>query len=210
MYRLVLHGESHYAERVYSLRDDTNFYKFVSDNEKKRTAKDILCFMLLLNSAHIQAYLQTISNAIENIRKWCSQIKDNSSFSVKITPSSKKRKSRLYAFPISAGKGNDIDDSVPYTEYYTDDPNCDFALKVIGDSMEPNIPNESIVLSKKCDSIDLGEIGAFYYDGEVYCKRLLYKDGNSYLESINTEYSPIRILPENTLKVYGKIIGVEK
>lgn len=210
MYRLVLHGESHYAERVYSLRDDTNFYKFVSDNEKKRTAKDILCFMFLLNSAHIQAYLQTISNAIENIKKWCSQIKDNSSFSVKITPSSKKRKIRLYAFPISAGKGNDIDDIVPYTEYYTDDPNCDFALKVIGDSMEPNIPNESIVLIKKCDSIDLGEIGAFYYDGEVYCKRLLYKDGNSYLESINTKYSPIRILPENTLKVYGKIIGVEK
>ena len=83
MYRLVLHGESHYAERVYSLRDDTNFYKFVSDSEKKRTAKDILCFMFLLNSAHIQAYLQTISNAIENIKKWCSQIKDNSSFSEK-------------------------------------------------------------------------------------------------------------------------------
>lgn len=116
----------------------------------------------------------------------------------------------MYTFPISAGKGNYIDDSVPYTEYYTDDPNCDFALKVIGDSMEPNIPNESIVLIKKCDSINLGEIGAFYYDGEVYCKRLLYKDGNSYLESINTKYSPIRILPENTLKVYGKIIGVEK
>lgn len=39
MYRLVLHGESHYAERVYSLRDDTNFYKFVSDNEKKELPK---------------------------------------------------------------------------------------------------------------------------------------------------------------------------
>lgn len=210
MYRLVLHGESHYAERVYSLRDDTNFYKFVSDDEKKRTAKDILCFMYLLNSAHIQAYLQTISNAIENIKQWCSQVKDNSTFSIKTTSSFKKRKIRLYAFPLSAGRGNDIDESVPYTEYYTDNLNCDFALKVIGDSMEPSIPNESVVLVKKCDSVEAGEIGAFYYDGEVYCKRLLCKDGNSYLESINTKYSPIRIIPENTLKVYGKIIGVEK
>ncbi len=209
MYRLVLHGESHYAERVYSLRDDTNFYKFVSDEEKKRTAKDILCFMYLLNPAHIQAYLQTIPNAIENIKQWCAQVKDNSTFSINTTSSSKKRKIRLYAFPLSAGRGNDIDDSVPYTEYYTDNLNCDFALKVIGDSMEPNIPNESVVLVKKCDCVDAGEIGAFYYDGEVYCKRLLCKDDNSYLESINTKYTPIKILPENTLKVYGKIIGVE-
>lgn len=208
MYRLVLHGESHYAERVYSLRDDTNFYKFVSDNEKKRTAKDILCFMYLLNSAHIQAYLQAIPNAIENIKKWCNQIKDNSSFSGKTTSSSKKRKIRIYDFPISAGSGNDIDDNVLSTEYYTDDPNCDFALKVIGDSMEPNIPNGSIVLVKKCESVDMGEIGAFYYNGEVYCKRLLYKDGNTYLESINTKYPPIKVLSENTLKVYGKIIDV--
>ena len=103
MYRLVLNVDSHYALRVYRLRDDTNFYKVVSDIEKKRTAKDILCFMFLLNSAHIQAYLQTISNAIENIKKWCSQIKDNSSFSVKIMPSSKKEKfgCTLFRYPLA-------------------------------------------------------------------------------------------------------------
>lgn len=210
MYRLVLHGESHYAERVYSLRDDTNFYEFVSDDEKKRTAKDILCFMYLLNPAHIQAYLQTISNAIENIKQWCSKIKDNSSFSVEVTTCSKKRKVHLYDFSLSAGKGNYIDNDVSYTEYFTNETDCDFALKVSGDSMEPNIPNDSIVLIKKCDCVDAGEIGAFYYDGEVYCKRLLCENGKSYLESINDKYEPIEIIPENTLKVYGKIIAVEE
>ena len=210
MYRLVLHGESHYAERVYSLRDDTNFYEFVSDDEKKRTAKDILCFMYLLNPAHIQAYLQTISNAIENIKQWCSKIKDNSSFSVEVTTHSKKRKVHLYDFSLSAGKGNDIDNDVSYTEYFTNETDCDFALKVSGDSMKPNIPNDSIVLIKKCDCVDAGEIGAFYYDGEVYCKRLLCENGKSYLESINDKYEPIEIIPENTLKVYGKIIAVEE
>lgn len=210
MYRLVLHGESHYAERVYSLRDDTNFYKFVSDNEKKRTAKDILCFMYLLNPAHIQAYLQTISNSIENIKQWCSQIMDNSLLSVEVETLSKKRKVRLYDFSLSAGKGNNIENNVSYTEYDTDETDCDFALKVSGDSMEPDIPNNSIVLIKKCDYVDAGEIGAFYYDGEVYCKRLLCEDGKSYLESINTKYAPIELVPENTLKVYGKIITVEE
>ena len=209
MYRLVLHGESHYLERVYSLRDDTNFYEFVSDDEKKRTAKDILCFMYLLNPAHIQAYLQTITNAIENIKQWCKQIKDNSSFSVDMTVSSKKRKIRLYDFALCAGMGNDIDNNVPYIEHETDEMDCDFALKVSGDSMEPDIPNGSIVLVKICDSINVGEIGAFYYDGVAYCKRVLFENGKSYLESINTKYAPIEIVPENTLKVYGKIIGVE-
>lgn len=209
MYRLVLHGESHYAERVYSLRDDTNFYNFVSEDEKKRTAKDILCFMYLLNAAHIQAYLQTIPDAIETIKRWCNQINANSSFSLeKIV--TKKRKIRLYDESLSAGMGNNIDDFVQYTDYFTDDSTCDFALKVSGDSMEPDIPNKSIVLIKKCDSVDPGEIGAFYYDGEVYCKRLLCENGDSYLESINKTYAPIKILLDNTLTVYGKVVGIEQ
>lgn len=70
--------------------------------------------------------------------------------------------------------------------------------------MEPNIPNESIVLIKKCDSIDLGEIGAFYYDGEVYCKRLLYKDGNSYLESINTKIFSYYVLSRKYIESVWK------
>lgn len=209
MYRLVLHGESHSEEKVYSLRDDTNFYKFVSDEEKNRTAKDILCFMYLLNPAHIQAYLQTISNSIETIKRWCNQINANTAFSVDIT-AIKKRKIRLYDNSLSAGMGNNIDDVVPYTEYLTTDETCDYALKVSGDSMEPEIPNKSIVFIKKCDTIEPGEIGAFYYDGEVYCKRLLCENGEMFLESINQNYEPIKILPESTLTVYGKVIGLEK
>jgi len=209
MYRLVLHGESHYEERVYSLNDHTNFYDFVSDKEKKRTAKDILCFMYLLNSAHIQSYLQDIANAISNIKQWCSQIKENSSFSLENAELSKKHKIRLYNFPISAGTGNDIDDNVQYAEYYTDEFDCDFALKIDGDSMEPEIPDKSIVLVKKCENIENGKVGAFYYDGEIYCKRLIENQGVFYLESNNAKYEPIKILPDSTLKVYGKVIKIE-
>lgn len=39
MYRLVLHGESHYVEQVYSIRDDYNFFQFISEDEKRKTDK---------------------------------------------------------------------------------------------------------------------------------------------------------------------------
>ena len=102
-----------------------------------------------------------------------------------------------------------IDKKQLSSEYYTDETNCDFALKISGDSMEPEIPNKSTVLIKKCDCINDGDIGAFYYDGVVYCKKLLKKDGELYLESINKKYAPIKIMPERLLEVYGIVVGVE-
>lgn len=210
MYRLVLHGESHYEERVYSLRDDTNFYRFVSDNEKKRTAKDILCFMYLLNPAHVQSYLRVIKNANQNITMWCAQIKDNTSFSLDVIETSPKYKIKLFDCPLSAGIGNAIEDNVQYNDYYTEHQDCDFALKISGDSMEPEIVDNSIVLIKACENIENGQIGAFYYDGEVYCKRLVSKQGIFYLESVNTKYEPIIIHSDRVFKIYGKVIGVEK
>lgn len=209
MYRLVLHGESHLEERVYSLRDDSNFYRFISDNEKQRTAKDILCFMYLLNPAHIQSYLQTIKNAIPNIKLWCNQINDNATFSLDVVESPKKHKVKLFDYPLSAGEGNDIDDNVQYTDYYTDQE-CDFALKISGNSMEPEIPDNSIVLIKKSENIDSGQVGAFYYGGEVFCKRLVNKQGTLYLESNNPTYAPIKILSDIVLKAYGKVVSVEQ
>lgn len=43
MYRLVLHGESHFETRVYALQDDLSFYRFISEEEKQRTCKEVLC-----------------------------------------------------------------------------------------------------------------------------------------------------------------------
>lgn len=70
MYRLVLHGESHYEEQIYSIHDGYHFYQFISEEEKVKIAKSILCFMYLLNPHHIIAYLQAEAGAIENIKQW--------------------------------------------------------------------------------------------------------------------------------------------
>ncbi|MDU2829891.1 MAG: AAA family ATPase [Anaerococcus sp.] len=71
MYRLILNGGSHKEEEIRSGRLD--FFTVISDDEKVRTAKDILCFMYLLNDMHVIAHL---GNIREELNKWCDEIKN--------------------------------------------------------------------------------------------------------------------------------------
>ena len=71
MYRLVLHGESHYEEQVQGMRD-FRFNQFLSEGEKKRTAREILCFMYLLNKHHILSHLPI--NAEPDLVGWVASI----------------------------------------------------------------------------------------------------------------------------------------
>lgn len=206
MYRLVLHGESHYEEQVYSIHDGNNFYEFISEVEKQKTAKNILCFMYLLNPYHIVAYLREVSNSKNNIELWIKDIPENESF--EIIETKVKRIVPLYDLPLSAGIGNESFDGIPFEEYETENQICDFALKVSGDSMEPNIKDQSIVLIKRTDNVDEGKPGAFYLNGKMYCKYLSYKDGSTLLCSFNNKYNPIVIESEDTLFVYGEVIEI--
>lgn len=204
MYRLVLHGESHFETRVYAIQDDLNFYRFISGKEKQRTCKEVLCFMYCLNSDHIESH---IPDAIHEIQKWMTDIRTNEEFDITANP--QKRIIPLYDIPLSAGLGENIFDSnIPFVEYETDVGDGDFALHVSGDSMEPDIPNGSIVVVKKQSEIADGISGAFFLNGEVYCKKLLHKDEKVFLCSDNAEYQPIEVHESDTLAAYGKIIKV--
>ena len=75
MYRLVLNGESHMEERTRTLID-IDFTSILSASEKQRTARDILCFMYLLNSSHINAHLKEVEDAENEIQSWCNAIKE--------------------------------------------------------------------------------------------------------------------------------------
>lgn len=71
MYRLILNGGSHKEEEIRS--GILDFFTVISDDEKVRTAKDILCFMYLLNDMHVIAHL---GNIREELNKWCDEIKN--------------------------------------------------------------------------------------------------------------------------------------
>lgn len=70
MYRLVLNGGSHKEEQARSL--DIDFFSVITEEEKERTAKEIVCFIYLLNKEHIKAHLGDISSTVDT---WCEEIK---------------------------------------------------------------------------------------------------------------------------------------
>lgn len=73
MYRLVLNTGSHMEEKVKTI-DDMNFFDYISDADKQRTAKDVICFLYKINPLHVKAHLQGKENAVEKIEMWCEAI----------------------------------------------------------------------------------------------------------------------------------------
>ena len=72
MYRLVLNGGSHRADQVKNMQVD--FFSVISESEKRRTAKEVLCFMRLLNAPHVKAHLG--ADAMADIDSWCEEIRN--------------------------------------------------------------------------------------------------------------------------------------
>ena len=70
MYRIVLNNGSHREEQTRSMEID--FLSVISEAEKRRTAKEIICFIYLLNKTHLLAHLGDVSITID---KWCEEIK---------------------------------------------------------------------------------------------------------------------------------------
>ena len=74
--------------------------------------------------------------------------------------------------------------------------------------MEPRINNGSIALIKQADILADGHIGAFYYDGEVFCKIFRKTKTEVFLESVNKKYSPIYLAENASFKIYVEVIAV--
>ena len=76
MYRLVLHGGSHREEQVKAMKD-LRFFSVITCAEKKRTARDILCFIFLLNKQHLLFHLANCKDVESTLKSWCQDIKKN-------------------------------------------------------------------------------------------------------------------------------------
>ena len=74
MYRLILHGGSHKEEQIKTM-NDFQFFSLISDTEKKKTAKGILCFIYLLNKRHLLEHLEGGEKIESELDSWCQDIK---------------------------------------------------------------------------------------------------------------------------------------
>ena len=75
MYRLILNNGSHRLDQTKAM-SDMNFFTVISNSEKQRTAKEILCFIYLLNARHLLSHLEGCVDAKQNIERWCNDIKN--------------------------------------------------------------------------------------------------------------------------------------
>lgn len=114
----------------------------------------------------------------------------------------------LYELPVSAGLGNWIDsDYIPHTDFITTNENADFAVRISGDSMEPQIPSGSIVTVQKTQDLVSGKIGIFTLNGEIYCKKFFRKK-EVYLISVNKKYRAIKVSPYDNFRINGMVLDI--
>lgn len=113
----------------------------------------------------------------------------------------------LYGCSPSAGIGNylpdDIDESAIMVPDTPKTRRADYVLKVDGKSMEPEYMDGDLVLVKKQDQVDIGEVGIYLVDGEA----LIKEAQNGYLHSFNPEFGNIELNENSEVHCMGKVIG---
>jgi len=130
----------------------------------------------------------------------------------RVTALTRKPKPRMlkmswFAQPASAGTGNILDSDLAedlFVPESAEAEQADFVISVGGDSMEPTYHDGDKVFVEKCDSVDVGEVGIFVVNGDVYIKEL----GNQCLISHNEKYKPIRIGENDSVYCCGRVIGI--
>lgn len=119
---------------------------------------------------------------------------------------------KVFPFKASAGLGiyNYDDEEVEELEFPVNEVphNADHGIWIEGDSMEPQISNGSVAWIRTQPVIENSEIGIFYYDEALLCKRF-HRDrkNNIQLISLNDAYGPITIDRLKEFRVIGKVLG---
>ena len=104
-----------------------------------------------------------------------------------------RRTLNLYDLPVSAGAGQFLD-SDRFSEMEVGDEvslDADFGVRVSGDSMEPLYLNGQIIWVHQQETLEDGEIGIFFLDGEAYVKK----------------YAPIKVSSGSVFRTFGKVVG---
>ena len=120
-----------------------------------------------------------------------------------------RRQMIIYRDCVSAGTGNYLTDSPKETFEVGDiaPSNADFGVYISGDSMEPAYHDSEIAWIQHTESINNGEIGIFYHNGDAYIKKLHDEPDGIYLISLNEKYKPIHISDSDSFKILGRVVG---
>lgn len=85
---------------------------------------------------------------------------------------------------------------------------ANYALIARGHSMEPAIRDGEYIFIQNCSTLNNNDIGIFYIDGEVTCKRYYLSSESLILKSLNPDFKPF-VYPlneEHDFKIQGKVL----
>ena len=92
-------------------------------------------------------------------------------------------------------------------------PEEHFLLRVVGDSMEPDITEGMLALIHRQEDVECGEVAAVGIDGEEgTLKRVLKQGGSIILQAFNAKYAP-RIFAGrelDRLTIFGKLVETRR
>ena len=129
--------------------------------------------------------------------------------------------------PASAGTGEFLDDENIQLMRFPESgvpAKADFAVRIVGDSMEPIYQDHQLIWIQKCNTLRPGEVGLFIYDGcgyvKAYSERVpdkeemeAYTDSNGVLHkqavliSYNKNYEPKIVTPNMEFKICGRVLS---
>lgn len=114
----------------------------------------------------------------------------------------------LQLYPVSAGPGNFLD-SENYEDMQVGEDvplSADFAVRVSGDSMEPMLHKNQIIYVHRQETLENGEYGIFFLNGEAYVKRFQKDETGTFLVSLNKRYAPMPVDAGSDFRIFGKLV----
>ena len=205
-------------ERVYNYICD-----YISNNQISPSVRDICAGVGLKSTSSVHTYLKQLDNQgrIEYrpglrraivIRQDTEYIEQDTPASTNVTSLSGYRSIPVIG-KITAGipilAHEDYSESLLVSKSIIGDSEA-FMLKVKGNSMiNAHILDGDIIIVRKQDSCDEGDIIAALIDEEATVKRFGKKNGIPYLFPENDAYSPIAFNKEGC-RILGKVVGLHR
>ncbi len=117
----------------------------------------------------------------------------------------------IYATPIACGLFGIADDFsegyLSLDEKYLANRESTFFLRASGDSMQPKIFDNDILIVDRSVTLESGQIAAFYLNGNAICK-IFYKGREGViLKSLNPKYHDIKLSSDDDLQLFGVVVA---
>lgn len=88
----------------------------------------------------------------------------------------------------------------------SDIENC-YALQIVGDSMQPILYEDDIIIVHKQDDVESGQIAIVLIDSEeATVKQIIKHDNFIELKAFNPYYPPKKLTEKDNFKIIGKVI----